>query len=155
MKNSYLASLSSIAKARTVLMLLNASSATAVAAATCSCAFVESFRSIDPSIDPTSTIPGTRISIIEVSLGDTKYNMPTQPMVWVTLLIPCEIHCLKALLKSWISAVNLKLKEHKFIISEIFEQHNKKSNIQIPKSIVWGNNHKCNYVFQKIGKARS
>ena len=96
----YLVSFSSIAKARTVRTFPRASSATAVALATCSCAIRDKFRRIEPKTVPPRITTGNVAINSTVSLGEIMYKEMTQPTVWVVLRKPWDTHCLKALLKS-------------------------------------------------------
>lgn len=67
---SYLVSLSSIAKALTVRTFPSASSATAVALATCACAALESLLNSDPNKVPPMMTVGKTTIIMRVSLGE-------------------------------------------------------------------------------------
>ena len=104
----YFVSLSSMAKARTVRTLPRASSATAVALATCAWAALESLLKSEPNKVPLIITTGRTITIMAVSLGEIKYSETTHPIVCVVLRRPWEITCLNALLKSWTSDVNLQ-----------------------------------------------
>lgn len=106
---TYFVSFSSMAKARTVRTFPRASSAKAVALETCAWAAFESLRNIEPNNVPPIIMTGNTTTIIAVSLGEITYSDTTHPIVCVVLRRPCEITCLKALLKSWISDVNLQL----------------------------------------------
>ena len=110
----YLVSFSSIAKARTVRTFPRASSATAVALATCSCAIRDKFRRIEPKTVPPRITTGNVAINSTVSLGEIMYKEMTQPTVWVVLRKPWDTHCLKALLKSWTSAVSLEVMSQKW-----------------------------------------
>jgi hypothetical protein len=53
-----------------------------------------------PKKDPISTAVGKTIELIRVSFGEIIYKDTQQPRICVKAFKPCEMHCLKELLKS-------------------------------------------------------
>ena len=81
LKDSYLISFFSMAKAFTVRTLPKDSSATAKAVANCSCASRDIFLKTDPSNVPHMITLGTRLPINRVSFGEIIKRVTTQPTV--------------------------------------------------------------------------
>lgn len=70
-------------------------------------AFRDVNRKSDPNNVPTPITDGIHSRETTVMYGDIKKSVTEHPIIWVAALKPPEMVCLKLLLKSWISAVNL------------------------------------------------
>lgn len=77
---------------------------------TCAWAALEVALNNDPNIVPIAITVGTQNSVTKVICGEIINKEAAQPIICVLALKPPEIVCLKLLLKSWTSEVNLKSK---------------------------------------------
>lgn len=75
---------------------------------TCACAFLDIALKTAPNNVPTAMTEGTHKSVTKVIWGEISTSDIALPIICVAALNPPETVCLKLLLNSWISVVNLK-----------------------------------------------